>query len=109
MQVPLFYAPDLTDGQDMILVTAKNVLGSFYAATYFSMWFSHFPTRRDELVWRISSLLCTTLPVLLIGTTTVKCMLTKFAARFLSGSTADVIDGITAVLDGIHPSFLLIS
>jgi hypothetical protein len=100
-QVPLFYAPDLTDRQDMILVTGKNVLGSLFAATYFSMWFSHFPTRRDELVWRISSLLCTTLPLLLISTTTVMCMLTKFATRFLSGSTADVVDGITAVFVAI--------
>ena len=100
-QVPLFYAPDLTDNQDMTLVVGKNMFGSLFAATYFSMWFSHFPSHRDEFVWRLSSLLCTTIPLLLIVTTTLMCMLTKLATLVLSSRTADVIDSITAVFVAI--------
>jgi hypothetical protein len=60
--VNIFYAPDTIDNLGGILFTLENILGSLFAAAHISMWYNHFPTYRDMMVWRIASLATVALP-----------------------------------------------
>ena len=64
--VNIFYAPDTIRNLGGFLFTLQNVLGSLFAASHISMWFNHFPTYRDMMVWRIASLTAVALPIVLL-------------------------------------------
>jgi len=65
-EVSIFYAPDTSDNLGASLFGVENILGSLFAAAHISMWFSPFPTHRDQMVWRVCSVVTAALPLLFI-------------------------------------------
>ena len=65
-EVSIFYAPDTSDNLGAFLFGVENTLGSLFAAAHISMWFAPFPTHRDQMVWRVCSVVTTALPLLFI-------------------------------------------
>ncbi|KAF9527732.1 hypothetical protein CPB83DRAFT_767892 [Crepidotus variabilis] len=65
-EIPLFYAPDTTDNLGPFLFATENILGSIFAVTHVSLWFAHFPTGRDRMVWRFCAIITSGLPLLFL-------------------------------------------
>lgn len=66
-QIPEYFSGELEDFIPIALCfAAELILGIVFGAIHSAAWFFEFPTHTERLIWRISALLVTFVPVLLI-------------------------------------------
>ena len=91
-ETSLFYAPDTNNHLSPSLFVFENVLGFLFAFAHIVMlWYSHFPTHRDLVVWRISCTVSTGLPLLYIAGTCFLVAITAISISFMNRITDTIL------------------
>src|SRR5882762_9228543 len=67
MEVPTFYAGDLSGGEKWLAGSAGLITASIFGAIHCVAWSFEFPSHAERLLWHVSSVVITCLPLAMLA------------------------------------------